>query len=550
MTAMLTASIVGVLKAYSIRTTLNTRERHAFNAIITGLSVGLSLNLIASLKSYAKMLRWRLLATGYRTLEQFELIMGCDQQINVVKLIFKSWRPKYWFIPSVTQVLCLLWVSIFVGAAILVAVLGLTYSLEQSTLNFGIISGNVSIVDFSYIGSLNTTESTYYTELGAAHTYGILGQDYTVYPVTGDITQGYAQSIEADPAYPVYSEYWFGDENPTSVNDIVMTGRYVNVTSFCDAYPVINDYFTDGNVTYFSGLQNITVNVLEYAAGGLTFIADTNSTCGDRCTNLYAFQPSYISDADPTADVTIPQFFICNNTVGQLQNLPEDSTEAYKMPDLQARMLAGGIGWEGLFTVNVTTQYQVYPVGVPQVPPGASTADDVSRVISQFTSKAIAAMDDRGPRRNVSSSHVPVSAVYLKVTWKWAIPVLALIPGIHFLTLAAVIIWANKAIIKDETFLSMAKLYAPLVEGLGPHGCLMRGDQIIKRFGNPMVAYGFKDCTRPGAGGVKHVDLFRQEDGVDVQRSFQEGDYDGDGWEDEPVEEKQVKVPAVKLKTE
>ena len=180
LTAILCGSIAGVLQAYSVHETLTNPQRRTFNAIITGLSVGLGLNLIASLKSYAKMMRWRLLASSYRPLDQFDLIMGCHQQINVLQLFLKARRPKHPFIPTFTQLMCLVWVATCVGAALLVAVLGLTYSLEQSSDYLGLTTGNISVVDLSYIGNSNMSVSTYYSELGAAYTYGIQGQGYWV----------------------------------------------------------------------------------------------------------------------------------------------------------------------------------------------------------------------------------------------------------------------------------------------------------------------------------------------------------------------------------
>jgi hypothetical protein len=539
LTAMLCGSIAAVLKAYSVHKTLTTPQKRTFNAIITGLSVGLGLNLIASLKSYAKMMRWRLLASNYRPLDQFDLIMGCHQQMNVLQLLIKARRPKYPFIPTSTQLMCLVWVATCVGAAILVAVLGLTYSLEQSTDYLGITTGNISMVELSYIGNFNTSLSTYYSELGAAYTYGIQGQNYWVQPVTGDANLGYRQSIQADPAYPGYSEYWFGDENPGDQFLEVMTGRYVSSVAACDAFPVINDYQTEGNVVYVEGGQNQTAFVYEHAPGGMTYISDTNSTCGGRCTNINVFQPMLISD-NQADSIDFAQFFKCNNNISEVFYVSPEHAEVYGLPDLQARMLAGAIGWQGVYYINNTQQYRLFSPNTPQAPQQAATEDYVALLISQYSTKAIAAMDDHGPRHNISSSSVPISAVYLKVTWKYTVPLLSIIPGIHFMTLAAVIIWANKAIIKDEAYISMAKLYRPLIEELGPHGCLMRGDQIINRFGNPMVAYGFQEL--PGGsvgsrGGMKHVDIFRKEEGIAVERSFSEGDYDGRGWDSTPRRE-------------
>ena len=344
---------------------------------------------------------------------------------------------------------------------------------------------------------------------------------------------GLRRSIGADPAYPGYSEYCFGDQNARNHLERGMTGRWVNSTAACNAYPVIKDFETEGSVVYLEGGQNQTAFVYEYSYGGMTYISDTNSTCGDRCTNINAFQPMLIGD-NQADSIGVSQFFKCYNIISEVYDVPSEHAEVYGLPELQARMLAGAIGWQSGYYINDTQQYSVFSYNTPQAPQEVATEDYVALLISQFSTKAIAAMDVAARARNVSSSSVPVFAVYLKVTWRYTVPLLSIIPGMHFLTLAAVIIWANKAIIKDEAYISMAKLYRSLVEELGPHGCLMRGEQIINRFGNPMVAYGFQELHGSGvgsSGGMKHVDIFRKEDNVAVQRSFSEGHYDGRGWD-------------------
>jgi hypothetical protein len=55
-----------------------------------GMSLGLGLNLASSLKRYAVILRWYLLARRYVSLEVFDLILGLETLTKVAKLMIIS----------------------------------------------------------------------------------------------------------------------------------------------------------------------------------------------------------------------------------------------------------------------------------------------------------------------------------------------------------------------------------------------------------------------------------------------------------------------------
>jgi hypothetical protein len=55
----------------------------------------------------------------------------------------------------------------------------------------------------------------------------------------------------------------------------------------------------------------------------------------------------------------------------------------------------------------------------------------------------------------------PISSVQLTVSWKYAIPNLRSIPAIQFVFLVAVVLWANKTVIRSDSVLSMTRLLMP-----------------------------------------------------------------------------------------
>jgi hypothetical protein len=133
MTAAICAGLVAVLYSYSHKLTLTQAEKHAFNALVTGLSILLGLNLASSLSGYAQMMRWRLLAAKYRNLQDFELIMNCDSQMKVFRLLWAGRTRGRWGLPNKTQILCFSWLSINTALQVFTALLGLTYSVDTST---------------------------------------------------------------------------------------------------------------------------------------------------------------------------------------------------------------------------------------------------------------------------------------------------------------------------------------------------------------------------------------------------------------------------------
>lgn len=63
----------------------------------------------------------------------------------------------------------------------------------------------------------------------------------------------------------------------------------------------------------------------------------------------------------------------------------------------------------------------------------------------------------------------------LSVSWPYALAILAAIPFLQAVCLLAVVWYAGDVAVKDESYLSTAKLLRPIVERLGDRGCLLTG---------------------------------------------------------------------------
>lgn len=111
--------------------------------------------------------------------------------------------------------------------------------------------------------------------------------------------------------------------------------------------------------------------------------------------------------------------------------------------------------------------------------------------------------------------------------WRFAGAILGVIPTLHFITLVLVITWANKAIIKDDSHLAIAKVYHTLLNKLGDRGCLLRGEHIVEVLENPEVKYGWRPSTEQDK--ARHVDVFQKGEGLPpAEEPFLEGEYDGE----------------------
>ena len=531
-TLALCASIFGCLWYYHNSDALQPVQINVFNAIITGLSIALGLNLNGSLKSYARMMRWRLLMARYQPLEQFDLIMGCDRLANVIKLFFKSWGTHVRFLPSLTGLLCLLWIVINVASTVLVASLGLTYSLEPSDKRVNIDNGGLtSVVQLHYITSADTTHQS---QLITAQQYGLTGNFFNV-------VQGIELSdavglgtINQDRHTPSHFRYWFIDENPLNADmaaNAGISGRFIDSSTACSTYPVVDGGY--GNLTYIvytdSG-RNVTQTIGSIGAqepGAMTYISELTSTCGSRCTRVKAFQPIYLSNADGLGSVYDPHFFICNSTVHNVQEYIDstvyDVLDNVQMPDEVAKIIAGVPGWSGSQPANSTEELQTYSRQAIETFNNDATVEGVEEMISSFAIATVAALDDHGPRKNISGAD-PVVANVLKVgrNWREAGSLLAVIPTIHFLAMIAVLIWADKAIILDDTSLAAAKFLKPMMDRLETKGNLMRGEDIVQILKNPRVKYGWRYID----GNVLHADIYEESMAVVVGPEFRSGVYD------------------------
>lgn len=524
------AGLVGTLKGFQDRGPLDVRSKRVFNAIVTGLSLGIGINLASSLQSYARMLRWRLLATGWKSLEEFDLILGAESQTKVLRLLWTGRRRKAGFpYLSKTQVCCLLWLLVNLAAQVLVAMNGLTFSVDFSDTFVKTRNGYISVANFTSIMHVDDNGAvTLQSQQNAAQAFGIEGEDYAV----GDASGGEESETSSETIYQdSTTDSWvvrLFNFNAENLDIGTPSDQFIVTNASCTQYSIVGTPSSNSTqITYTSrAMGNITENIGGSTPGSTTFALKDYTSCGGRCATILAYQ------AADDFEIVDPAFFVCKSVVSVVQGASPSDGYLITLPDLQASIFAGSIASSGSTIGPV--QYQIYGSDSEYASGLPVDAEGIHNSVSTFSADAIAAFAVNGPRQEVYGQE-PENALQLNVEWKFFIPLISVIPFVQALAYIVVITWANKAIIRDDSYLAISQLYRPVLDKLGSGGCILTGEQIIKRdiFKDDRVVYGFTDPdpTSHDDERVRHIGIIFENDGSGhrpkIERAWPNGLYNG-----------------------
>ncbi|KAI0105724.1 hypothetical protein GGR51DRAFT_548964 [Nemania sp. FL0031] len=507
-TAAVCGAYIGVITAYDRRAYLDDNNTKVYNTITAGLTITLSLNLDASLNAFAAAIKWVILAHSPFSPESFDLILGFDSaKINAIKLL---WHGGWGL-----RVICVIWLLVALAAQVGTALIGLTYGIGPLSADKGefpqiIGDGGTSI--FTNIGFRQWVDDTYYqdpknttyslpSQRSNAFAYGIGAVGSSVVKLApGDKFVSYFRSVTFDIESRTYindvSNYpGWGENSLTQWN---VPARLVESHAQCELLKIVINRTTSSHETAvafnsYNGAQVFFIPMapLDY----ITYISDTNSTCGDRCTQVYV-----IFSADDDIDL-----FLCNSTVSLMYDwVTNETTDGLlSIPNTQAQILAGAIGWGDLDIdslldgVPTTGRFRgsSFPnesYWAPSIRPSEQTISD--DFISRFTSAAIAVYDEYGPWGEFSNIVIPGQASELDVIWEDAILVLALIPGIQAI-LALISIWGvyhYQVPVHDSSPLAMAALLRFIIPNASV-GSLKSGKKIAKAIAGSIVYTFNKD---------------------------------------------------------
>ncbi len=257
-----------------------------FNSLVTGTALLLGVNINNSLRSYAKMIRWRLLASGYRSLKEFDLIMGCDSTFNVVSLLRHGRRKEKGFpLNSKVQLYALAWLIVQLAIVVCVGIVGLAYNLEISPTAVNTKIGLTSSVNLTSLSSGN-----YLSDLTASQAWGLRG--LALNPPAND----YSLDLKSAPDGSYlrdgqgHSRRYFVDYNPDNFQLNAVSERYIDSLVVCKRYRVTDGEYGDlGYYTYDVDGRAVNETTFDLPGpAGLYVTANANATtsCGPRCTKV------------------------------------------------------------------------------------------------------------------------------------------------------------------------------------------------------------------------------------------------------------------------
>jgi hypothetical protein len=285
MTLLLCIAYFLILFLFQRDNMIDRKHRRIMNALITGTVLLLGVNLNNSLRGFAKIIRWRFLAAGYRSLKEFDLIMSCDSIISVLALVWHGRKKDRKFpLNSMVQVIALVWLTVQLAIAVAVGSIGLFYNLDVSHTNVNTQTGNTSSINLTAL----VTDSHLF-DLANLNQWGERGLALSASPDTTCLTYDCAPQGSYLTNGRGLSRRFFVDYNPDLFYINVVSNRYMDSSVVCSKYRVVHGEL--GELDYYTYIeangQEVNQTMFESpGSGGLYVIADEASNCGDRCTTV------------------------------------------------------------------------------------------------------------------------------------------------------------------------------------------------------------------------------------------------------------------------
>lgn len=532
-TLVLCIALYFVLSTYERIIVLPLKARQEFNTFVTILALLLGINLAASLRSYAKLLRWRLLSYTYRPLRTFDLVLGCDSLMNVVKLLFTARNDVHPYLPSWTQILSALWLLTNLAMLLAVGMLGLNFNMvpvyfsDLTSPGLAFIPDLSAVLTGNYWRSLDSLQARGSGSFWVQYDY-IQSIDHTL-----DFGYGRFGSLQNGT-----TQYYF-----TAVLDDWVTSTvsrvFIRDDVVCDQYPVVEGMLGEYNWFVFNDTNQQQWNV-SYPGDpvgqvGLMTMANMNSTCGDGCTYVNIFMAG-ATEEEWNTTLYDSYYWQCNSTISPISEASLDGTSVTTPPELAlddtiSRMLAGSVGWSPYpYLMNNSWTYQAYPPNSGaffrpspdadwggDYTPNPTITQQVQDYISCFNMGAIVSaatiLSGGVGYQSRYLEDAPAQGITLFVYWPWTYALLIGMPAGQFVALIIVLLLANNTIIRDDSHLAVSKIYFNLLKkyDLGEKGCMLHVDELVKLM-DTKVAYTWRDLPEHERNGrpVGHVDVYEQ----------------------------------------
>ena len=318
-----------------------------------------------------------------------------------------------------------------------------------------------------------------------------------------DLSTLYLSSFDT-PTYfeaPTYFQYIFKEAaavNTGPSQSWFYSNRSISVTSKCDVYPVIDNL--NGSSQSFSFTNDGQVSTQEFssiAPNSTTYLTSPDLyNCDPRCANVCGYENNG----------TAGFYYECEITIGNVTNalIPE-----HQVSDDNAKIAAGAIALQGYQTMNGNSQFQRFPAQSTYGRFLHGDSDTMAYNMRLFAIGVFATADQIISDIDTSALHVPGffpnQGVKLNIDHPgnmWAL--FGCIGGAH-LVLFLIGLWiANRVVVVEDSYLAIAMLLRPVVEGMKYKGCLLDKEERKKRVrGLEEVVYGPITEEKGGVRGLE-----------------------------------------------
>ncbi|KAF2821311.1 hypothetical protein CC86DRAFT_426541 [Ophiobolus disseminans] len=508
LTAMFCALCAHIVKRYESKENLTTTDTIWLNGFLTAIPLFIMLNFRSSLQSYAKILRWWILARWEWPLGQFDLILD----IASIKAVFK-----------------LLWQA----RTISVALIGLTYDLGPAADGL-IRSGSVSVSNVEDAATFRhahfygaaTTPSMYLRRgrNGAARSLGLQ-----------ELCSGQYAGFSA-PTCPTW-RYSLRGQSEDFLEPLDSSQSYMTANAECTRHSVVSRNAT--SVTYDStdGEQQSSIKTLffnsddhnpDYALS-YTYVDEMGGLTRGREASSYATFYVLYRAVNTTRDESI-RLFKCRNEVSgygeifsKINTAATHAVAAAKSyrPNLTEEAIRDPPQMLNTKTYSALNACSIGFVDLLEKHPAEPNTTLVASTIAQFSMLAVAGLDQGHPAslQIWKQGRQPYRASRTKINWPFLLANVCAAQLIQTVFLLAGIILANDIIVKEELQICTARLLAPVAQKMGSHGSLLRVDEVVKTH-DVTLRYGWEERN-----GLKRVVIHERRSGEPMgkYRKFLEG---------------------------
>ncbi|KAF2459603.1 hypothetical protein BDY21DRAFT_338696 [Lineolata rhizophorae] len=387
-----------------------------FDVITVALSIAFGLNIAAGLRENALSLRWWIVSFRKRPPQTVDLILHCDDFLNIMKLVVVAKERTLVFS-------CLFWLLLNVLVQVGIAVLGLTFEAVPGVGDIFLRPGqnDVSIPNMESFARPSYFSEEQSVQSYSAHVLGDVGSSFNFSALPDEPLEG--KPWASNPASfwkgNDYWEYVFldsapfeGSANPRAVS--VYSNRVVRSSAKCVVPPfnatlegdleVIHAEGSDRNVS-FPSIATLSQSIYYLTRPVLSTDGSEsgNGTCGPGCSSVQIFEPRAGPAAEGTAFYDSFFYYDCNVTVSS--NTPELSARNAAVA-AQAIGLSGQVHSEFFFAngSEMSNQFVAYNFGLPFGTVQNNSATGMAEQLSRFAIGVVAAAAQTNPAKVVDGA--------------------------------------------------------------------------------------------------------------------------------------------------